>query len=40
VYEWNETKNQQNLSKHGLSFEDAEIVFDGPCFTLEDNRFD
>ena len=40
VYEWDETKSQENLSKHGLSFDDAEIVFSGPCVTFEDNRFD
>jgi len=40
VYEWDETKSQENLSKHGLSFDDAEIVFAGPCLTFEDSRFD
>ena len=40
MYEWNETKNQENLSKHGLSFEDANIVFSGPCVTFEDTRYD
>jgi len=40
VFEWDGTKSQENLSKHGLSFDDAEIVFAGPCVTFEDNRFD
>ena len=40
VYEWDETKNQENLSRHGISFDDAETVFAGPCVTFEDNRFD
>ena len=40
MYEWNETKNRANISKHGLSFEDANIVFSGPCVTLEDSRHD
>jgi uncharacterized DUF497 family protein len=40
VYEWNETKNRANISKHGLSFEDANIVFSGPCVTFEDTRHD
>ena len=40
MYEWDETKSQENLSKHGLSFDDVDIVFSGPCVTLEDNRFD
>ena len=40
MYEWDETKSQENLSKHGLSFDDAETVFCGPCVTFEDTRFD
>ncbi len=40
MYEWDETKNQENLSKHGLSFEDADIVFSGPCVTFENTRYD
>ena len=40
MYEWDETKGQENLSKHGLSFDDAETVFSGPCVTFEDTRFD
>ncbi len=40
MYVWDETKSQENLSKHGLSFDDVDIVFSGPCVTLEDNRFD
>ena len=40
MYEWDETKSQENLSKHGLSFDDAETVFSGPCVTFEDSRFD
>jgi uncharacterized DUF497 family protein len=28
-YEWDEAKNRKNLSKHGLSFEDAAQVFPG-----------
>jgi uncharacterized DUF497 family protein len=38
-YEWDEAKNRTNLAKHGLSFEDAEQVFAGPCVTFEDDRF-
>jgi uncharacterized DUF497 family protein len=40
VYEWDENKNKENQSKHGLSFEDAEIVFSGPCVTFEDRRYE
>jgi hypothetical protein len=39
-YEWDEAKNRSNLAKHGLSFEDAERVFSGPCVTFQDDRFD
>ena len=38
--EWDEAKNRTNLVKHGLRFEDAELVFSGPCVTFEDDRFD
>ncbi len=29
-YEWDESKNERNLEKHGLSFETASLVFDDP----------
>jgi uncharacterized protein len=38
-YDWDEAKNRKNLAKHGLSFEDAEQVFAGPCVIFEDGRF-
>ena len=38
-YEWDEAKNRKNLAKHGLSFEDAALVFSGPCVTFTDDRF-
>jgi len=40
MYEWDQAKNKENLSRHGLSFEDAELVFSGPCVTFEDTRYD
>ena len=40
MYEWDKKKNQENLSKHGLDFEDAEIVFSGPCVSFVDDRFE
>ncbi len=39
-YEWDEVKNKTNSRKHGLRFEDAELVFAGFCVTFEDDRFD
>lgn len=40
MYEWDEEKSKRNFEKHGLSFEDAEKVFSGPCVTFVDDRFD
>jgi uncharacterized DUF497 family protein len=28
-FTWDERKNQSNIKKHGVSFEDAKYVFDG-----------
>ncbi len=30
-FEWDETKNKENLAKHGVSFEEAQQVFEDPC---------
>jgi len=40
IYEWDEAKNRKNITKHGLSFEDADHVFSGPCVSFIDDRFD
>ncbi|GFO73663.1 toxin [Bathymodiolus japonicus methanotrophic gill symbiont] len=40
MYEWNEEKNNKNLSERGLDFSDAEKVFLGQCVTFEDTRQD
>ena len=37
-YLWDETKRQANLSKHGLDFADAKMVFAGPMVLFEDSR--
>ncbi len=39
-YSWDETKNRENVAKHGLGFQDARAVFDGACVTFEDTRRD
>ena len=39
-FEWDENKNAQNLKKHGISFEEAQEIFDGIVFTAIDERFD
>ena len=31
-YEWDENKNQTNLSDHGVDFETAQHVFNDPLF--------
>jgi uncharacterized protein len=38
-FTWQESKRRTNLAKHGLDFVDAPLVFDGPTFTFEDDRF-
>jgi uncharacterized protein len=30
MFEWNNQKNQSNLAKHGISFEEAAIAFGDP----------
>ena len=37
---WHEPKRQANPEKHGLDFVNAEYIFTGPLFTLEDDRKD
>lgn len=38
--EWDDAKNRQNIEKHGVSFELAQRIFDGPVFTWIDDRQD
>ena len=40
MYEWDKNKSEENLSKRGLNFADAEIVFSNLHFTFEDTRLD
>jgi uncharacterized protein len=35
-FEWDDAKNDANLAKHGISFEEAATIFEGPVFTLAD----
>ncbi len=39
-FEWDDNKNQINLGKHGISFEEAAAIWENPLFTAPDNRFD
>lgn len=39
-FEWDENKNQSNISKHGIDFEQAKQIFEDPnLLTYEDTRF-
>jgi uncharacterized DUF497 family protein len=35
-FAWDPDKNASNLAKHGISFEEAATIFEGPVFTLPD----
>ncbi len=37
-FEWDDTKNRANISKHGVSFEIAQRIFEGPHLTRSDTR--
>lgn len=38
--EWQEAKNEANIRKHGISFEIARRIFEGPVLPRTDNRID
>lgn len=35
---WHESKRQSNIRDHGFDFVDAECLFDGPTWVIEDTR--
>lgn len=39
-FEWDEAKNPENVSKHGIAFEDVAVIFDGPMLVDPDERED
>ena len=39
-FEWDDEKNRANRAKHGISFEEARTIFEGPVFTAPDDRED
>lgn len=39
-YVWDPRKGRQNLTRHGITFEDAIRIFDGPTLEKVDDRFD
>jgi uncharacterized protein len=40
TYAWDRRKNQRNLARHGIAFEDAIGIFAGPTLEKVDDRFD
>jgi len=39
-YLWDQGKNRRNVQLHGIAFEDAARVFEGPTVERVDDRFD
>lgn len=39
-YSWDENKNRRNVELHGIAFEDAARIFEGPTVERADDRFD
>ena len=40
LYEWDDAKNEINIRKHGIDFNDAKDIFEHPILTWPDNRED
>lgn len=39
-FEWDPIKDERNYAKHGIRFDEARMIFDGPVLTSTDNRLD
>ncbi|NVZ62645.1 BrnT family toxin [Pseudomonas gingeri] len=39
-FEWDEIKNQANIRKHGIDFNDVPDIFQHPMLALRDDRTD
>ena len=39
-YVWDPKKNLRNIARHGIAFEDAVRIFEGPTLEQVDDRFD
>ena len=39
-FQWDEAKNEINIDKHDLAFEDAHLIWNDIRFTRTDDRFD
>jgi hypothetical protein len=40
LYTWDKAKNAANIRKHGISFERAARIFDGPTVERIDDRYE
>jgi len=39
-FTWDRRKNATNVRRHGIAFDDAKLIFEGPTVEREDDRFD
>jgi uncharacterized DUF497 family protein len=39
-FTWDPAKNRGNVRRHGIAFQDAVRIFNGPTVEREDNRYD
>ncbi len=39
-FEWDPEKDARNFAKHGIRFDEAQMIFDGRVLTSTDNRAD
>lgn len=39
-YSWDEDKNRRNITLHGIAFDDAKRIFEGPTVERVDDCFD
>jgi uncharacterized DUF497 family protein len=39
-YSWDARKNRSNIARHGIAFDDAKRIFEGPTVEKVDDRFD
>jgi uncharacterized DUF497 family protein len=39
-FEWDAAKNNINIEKHGIDFNDAKLILNGLTVTVEDDRID
>lgn len=39
-FEWDNAKNQANIRKHGIDFNDAKEMFNHPMLALQDDRYE